>query len=123
MRLPVDECLGSELVEALRLEGHDVDWVRDLYSGIKDAPLLALSLSQGRIIVSEDCDFGELIFRDHKPAIDIALVMIADFGGPLQRTADYAAKKITELATSQNGHLTVIEPGREWPRPLPGPKP
>ena len=123
MLLLVDECLGIEFVEALRLEGHNVDWVRDLYAGMKDAPLLALSFAQGRIIVSEDRDFGELILRDLKPAIGIVLFKIADFSGTLQSKADYAAKKITELGSSLNGHLTVIEPGRERPRPMPAVQP
>ena len=123
MLLLVDECLGFEFVEELRLEGHDVEWVRDLYPGMKDGPLLALSVLQGRLIVSEDRDFGELIFRHNNSAIGIVLVKIADFGGSLQKMARYAAVKITELDANLYGHLTIIEPGRERTRPLPGIQP
>ena len=123
MDLLVDECLGIEFVEELRQAGHDVIWVREHYSGSEDEDLLALSVAQLRILISEDRDFGELIFQRRLPAIGIVLVKIADFGGSLQLTANYAANKITQLGASLMGHLTVIEPGRERPRPLPGGSP
>lgn len=90
---------------------------------MKDGPLPALSVLQGRLIVSEDRDFGELIFRHNNSAIGIVLVKIADFGGSLQKMARYAAVKITELDANLYGHLTIIEPGRERTRPLPGIQP
>lgn len=120
MHLLVDECLTVEFVDEFRQAGHDVIWVREHCPGADDDVLLAFSVSQNRVIISEDRDFGELIFKRRLPAIGIVLVKIADFGGSLQLTAQYAASKITQLGASVLGHLTVIEQGRERSRQLPG---
>lgn len=123
MDLLVDECLTIEFVGEFRRAGHDVIWVREQHPGAEDEDLLALSVTLRRMLMSEDRDFGELIFQRRLPAIGIVLVKIADFGRSLQLTASYSAKKITKLGASLMGHLTMIEPGRERSRPLPGGSP
>jgi predicted nuclease of predicted toxin-antitoxin system len=120
MHLLVDECLTVEFVDEFRQAGHDVIWVREHCPGANDDVLLAFSFSQNRILISEDRDFGELVFRRRLPAIGIVLVKLADFEGSLRQTASYAADKIAQLGSSLIGHLTVIEPERERQRQLPG---
>ena len=63
MRLLLDECCDPRLVAALRDAGHDVHYVLESDRGADDDTLLALSRDQGRILVTEDKDFGELVIR------------------------------------------------------------
>lgn len=63
MHLLADENLPGVLVNALRVAGHDVIWIREVSPGIDDASIIAEAGSSGRIILTFDKDFGELVFR------------------------------------------------------------
>ena len=62
MRLLADENVAGETVEALRQQGHDVAWVRTGSPGLADEEVLRRAVSEGRIVVTFDKDFGELAF-------------------------------------------------------------
>ena len=64
MRLLVDSCVGLPTVVALREAGHDVDYVVEWDRDPGDDDILRQSVEQGRVLISRDKDFGELIFRD-----------------------------------------------------------
>ena len=66
VRLLVDECCDPRLVAALRQAGHDVRYVLEVNSGASDQDLVALSIEQDRILITEDKDFGELVIRHGK---------------------------------------------------------
>ncbi len=63
MKFLADECLDGRLVARLRAEGCDVVTVRDRCPGARDPDVLALARSEGRILLTEDKDFGELALR------------------------------------------------------------
>ncbi|MCB8839576.1 DUF5615 family PIN-like protein [Aurantimonas sp. VKM B-3413] len=64
-----DECVWRSLVVALREAGFVCEWIPDLVPSIADRDVLALSVSRRRILVTEDGDFGELVFRQDLPAL------------------------------------------------------
>jgi len=61
MRFLVDVCAGKELADWLREQGHDVKevWKRD--PRMTDDKILNLAKAEGRVIVTVDKDFGELV--------------------------------------------------------------
>ena len=61
MRFLVDRCAGRRLAEWLRDHGHDVLEARSLGPDPGDRALLELAESAGRVLVTIDTDFGELI--------------------------------------------------------------
>ena len=61
MRFLVDRCAGARLAEWLRINGHDVVEARELGPDPGDRVLLELAESDGRVLVTIDTDFGELI--------------------------------------------------------------
>lgn len=63
MRLLADENIAAPLVLALRAAGHDVTYVAELAPGIADDAVLSLALRQGRLLLTEDKDIGELVIR------------------------------------------------------------
>jgi predicted nuclease of predicted toxin-antitoxin system len=67
VRLLADECCDPRLVAALRGAGHDVRYVLESDAGASDEHVAALSAEQGRILITEDKDFGELALRHGKP--------------------------------------------------------
>ena len=68
MRFLVDACAGGKLGCWLVGEGHDiVDLATDGAPGLTDDAVLARAVEEGRILVTLDKDFGELIVQRRHP--------------------------------------------------------
>ena len=76
MRFIVDECTGSRVAEWLRSLGHDVFSVFDDARGTTDDAVLALSLGESRILVTNDKDFGDKICRDGQSHVGVVLLRV-----------------------------------------------
>jgi predicted nuclease of predicted toxin-antitoxin system len=68
VRFLADESCDARVVEALRRAGHDVLAVAESAAGAGDPDILAWSRRDQRILVTEDRDFGQLIFASGLPA-------------------------------------------------------
>ena len=63
MKFLVDVCAASRsLLTTLADLGHDVLSARDRFPHASDEALLALAREEGRVLITEDKDFGELVF-------------------------------------------------------------
>ena len=62
MRFLADENCDASVVRALRLAGHDVLAVADVARGATDEAVLALASGERRVLLTEDKDFGRLVF-------------------------------------------------------------
>jgi len=69
-----DECCDVELVSLLRSKGHDVLYVIEFKPGILDKEVLEKAFAEKRILLTEDKDFGELVYRFKEPAYGIILL-------------------------------------------------
>ena len=76
MKFLADECCDTGVVASLRADGHDVTYVLERQAGISDEEVLQNAFVEGRILLTEDKDFGELIYRLKKPAYGIILIRI-----------------------------------------------
>lgn len=105
-----DECFSGPLLRALRVAGFDVTRPADVMPGTADREVLALALSQGRVILTEDTDFGELTVRLGLPTHGVIRVDL--------RSLDRAAQArrlivcLEALSDSVIGALVTIEPTR-----------
>ena len=63
MRWLADECVAAPLVALLRTNGHDVLYVAEAAAGLSDADVIVLALREQRLLLTEDKDFGDLVFR------------------------------------------------------------
>jgi uncharacterized protein with PIN domain len=63
MHLLADENLHADLVTWPRSQGHDVLYAAEVFLQQEDSDLLQIAQSQERIVITDDKDFGELIFR------------------------------------------------------------
>lgn len=61
-RLLADENIPAKAIEELRIADLDVLSVLERSAGITDEDVLSLAVAQGRVLVTFDRDFGELIF-------------------------------------------------------------
>ncbi len=78
MRFIVDESTGMAIVEHLRGTGHDVLAVGETLPQATDAQILAYAVSEQRILVTNDKDFGELVFRTGQAHDGVLLLRLHD---------------------------------------------
>jgi predicted nuclease of predicted toxin-antitoxin system len=64
MKILADESIESEIVAALREAGHSVADIKETSPGIEDEQVLSLASETDSILLTNDKDFGELIYRD-----------------------------------------------------------
>jgi predicted nuclease of predicted toxin-antitoxin system len=64
MRFLVDECTGSTVARWLRDQGYEVFSVYDEARGISDDDVLQKALNENWILITNDKDFGDKIFRE-----------------------------------------------------------
>ena len=76
MKFLADECCDAGLVESLRNNGHDVLYIMEEKPGATDDEVLLIAYNGNRILITEDIDFGELIYRFKKPIKGIILIRI-----------------------------------------------
>ena len=59
----VDNCVSRAVCEDLRAAGHDVQWVPDVFDGDPgDEAVIDAALTNGRVLITGDKDFGEWTF-------------------------------------------------------------
>lgn len=64
MRFLVDECTGSTVARWLREQGYEVFFVYDEARGISDDEIMQKALTENWILITNDKDFGDKIFRE-----------------------------------------------------------
>ncbi len=68
MRFLLDACAASRSLQATLTDlGHDVLSVPEVAPRATDAEVLALALAEQRVLITEDKDFGELVFVRRRP--------------------------------------------------------
>ena len=63
MNFIVDECTGAAVAQHLRAAGHDVVVVAESMGQADDQTILDKAFVEKRILITNDKDFGELVFR------------------------------------------------------------
>ncbi len=79
MKFLFDENADRPLAEYLTSVGHDVTAVgRNYPHSIADVDILAITRREGRIVVTNDHDFGELVFFRQLPHAGVILFRLED---------------------------------------------
>jgi predicted nuclease of predicted toxin-antitoxin system len=89
MRFLLDQSSDARLVLHLQAHGHDATRIgRDHPGGLSDAQVLAIAHAERRILITDDRDFGELVFRlrqSHAGVIFLRLGAYADLPTRVER--------------------------------------
>jgi predicted nuclease of predicted toxin-antitoxin system len=78
MRFLVDECTGPAVARWLRQQEHDVFSVFEQQRGMDDDAVIQKAFDENRILITNDKDFGEKIFRERRPHRGIVLLRLDD---------------------------------------------
>lgn len=104
-----DEGVDKSLVELLRAAGYDVFYVAESASSISDEEVLALANGNGRILITRDKDFGELVYRLKMIHSGIILIRMEEL--PSISRSTYVDQFIRENLDKLAGHFIVLQPG------------
>lgn len=78
MRFLVDECTGPRVSKWLESEGHDVFCIFRDGRGMDDRSIFRKAQAEQRILITNDKDFGELIFREGMRLGGLVLLRLED---------------------------------------------
>ena len=74
MKFIVDENLGPSISNWLKSKGFDTFCVLQEATSVDDTAVLGIANKENRIIVTNDKDFGELVFKNHLPCRGVILL-------------------------------------------------
>lgn len=78
MRFLVDECTGPAVARWLRNQGHEVFSVYEEARGLDDDKMIEKAYAEAWILITNDKDFGEKIFRERQPHRGVVLLRLRD---------------------------------------------
>jgi predicted nuclease of predicted toxin-antitoxin system len=110
MRFLADESCDFAVVQALRQAGHDVSAIAELSPSLEDSDVLKLASDEARILLTEDKDFGRLVY-----AGSVTSVGVIFFRFPASARTDLtvtAVKLVEEMGERLRGRFVVVRPGR-----------
>lgn len=101
MNFLLDESMEARIAAFLSDQGHDTKRIGTEYSpGLPDDQVLEIARSEHRILITNDRDFGELIFRKKFPHTGVIY-----FRFPLDATASQKIKSLQKLLITHKDHL------------------
>lgn len=106
MNLLADENIHADIVAWLRDRGNDVLYAAETLPTRRDDDLLAIARQEERVLITDDKDFGELVFHQRLATSGIVLVRLhsPSIAERLKRLAQVWPAIETRIA----GRFTVI---------------
>lgn len=110
LRFLADESCDFAVVRALRAAGFDVVAVSEVMIRSVDRDLIEQASREQRILITEDKDFGGLVFASY---IDSPGVILIRFPGNLRQTlASTILQLVQDHGDNLVGGFVVVQPGR-----------
>lgn len=78
MRFLVDECTGPAVARWLQGQGHEVFSVFEEARGMADEDVIEKAFAENWILVTNDKDFGEKVYRERREHKGVVLVRLDD---------------------------------------------
>ncbi|MBI2264557.1 MAG: DUF5615 family PIN-like protein [Armatimonadetes bacterium] len=118
MNFLADESCDFEVVRILRVAGHDVTSIAEVSPRLPDRSVIELAVRRKMILLTEDKDFGQLVYAGASPSGTVILLRF-----PANARAALPAA-VTDLITQKGSELSgcfaVVQPGRVRITRMPG---
>jgi predicted nuclease of predicted toxin-antitoxin system len=95
MRFLVDECTGPKVAAWLYSQDHEIFSVFDESRGMEDDEVIQKSYNENWILITNDKDFGEKVYRERRPHRGVIFMRLED---------ERAANKIEVLRRLLEGY-------------------
>ena len=99
MRFLVDENTGPAVARWLRDQGHQVFSVFEEARGMDDDAVIEKACAEGWILLTNDKDFGEKVYRERRPHKGVVLLRLED---------ERAYSKIRTIQQLLRGHADQL---------------
>jgi predicted nuclease of predicted toxin-antitoxin system len=115
-RFLVDESCDFAVVRALRSAGHNVAAIVERARGTPDEAVTDMAVREGRILITEDTDFGRLVYAHAHPSGGVIMIRFpagvrGDLGTQVVRFVDlYGGSLIGSFAVLQPGRARISRP-------------
>jgi predicted nuclease of predicted toxin-antitoxin system len=110
MKFLLDQCTDARLLTYLKQLGHDATQIRRTYpQSIPDPEILSIAQQEQRILVTDDKDFGALIFRLQLPHAGVIFLRLGTYA-PLSLKIERLEYVLTQYA-DQLGQFLVVKRG------------
>lgn len=106
MKFLADENVEKAVVDLLRKRGHDVIYIAEKSPSLSDDEVLKLARREHRILVTNDKDFGELVFLQGKLSDGILLLRLMDESA--SRKASYIDNLLRQMKKELKGRFVVL---------------
>ncbi len=110
MRLLADESCDFSVVVGVRIAGQDVTSIMELMSGVDDETVIKLAASERRLLLTEDKDFGQLVFAAAKENSGVILIRYPAHAR--STLVEDVMKLLADRGEALYSRFVVLEPGR-----------
>ncbi|SRR6266567_7315513 len=111
MRFLLDANVEFRLAAFLTSAGHDVKTIaRDYLSTLPDQDVLSLAVQEKRILITNDRDFGELVFRYHVSHCGIILFRLKN-SKDISEKLQWLQTVLRDHKEHMHGYLVVTKHG------------
>ena len=76
LKFLVDESSGKKLASSLKEKGYDAEYIDKEFLGADDETILKIAIKEDRILITNDKDFGELIYKNKKHSRGVILLRL-----------------------------------------------
>lgn len=105
-----DESCAGPVIRALRAAGHDVLAIAESATGANDEAVVARAFGEGRVLITEDRDFGELVYARRRSSAGVVFVKFPSRARGAKPAA--VVEAVAKLGARLRDGFTVIEPAR-----------
>jgi len=110
MNFVADESCARPVIQALRQAGHDVVAIAEIAKGATDDQVLERALKEKCVLITEDRDFGELVYARGRSSSGVILVR---FPSRARRAKSATViEAVSKLGSRLGDAFTVVQPGR-----------
>lgn len=105
-----DESCDFAVVRALRANGYDVLAVSEFMRRSVDSELIEQAYQENRILLTEDKDFGWLVFASH--SVSAGVILIRFPGNARSALAQSVMQLVQKYGTELVNAFVVVQPGQ-----------
>ncbi len=107
LKFIADEGVEKEIVLSLR-KNYDVLYVAETMQSAADEFILSKAEEEGRVLITLDKDFGELVYRLHQVHAGVILCRLQSL--PIEQAVELVEVTIAKYGLELQSAFTVIQP-------------
>ncbi len=110
IRIVADESIDYSIVRKLRLNGFNTLAICEANHSLLDHEVLSMAVKHKAILITEDKDFGELVYRFKMKHCGILLIRLGDFSS--DEKANFVLKAVSQYYKQLKNIFSVLDKKR-----------